>query len=225
MPHNDLQVRTGYHFNDPALLSQAMTHKSCKRPYSNERLEYLGDAVFDLIMSEYLYHRLPKADEGELSKMRAALVNERSIVELAAPLELSRFVQISAAEAQNQGRFKPSILADAFEALIGAVYLDGGYEQAYSIVTALVEQAYPTLELSSISRDYKTALQEVTQSRVGQTPVYELLDATGPDHNKQFTVQVFIDNKPYATATGPSKKEAQQRAAKDTLDILAKEYA
>ncbi|MEF3191745.1 MAG: ribonuclease III [Campylobacterales bacterium] len=219
----ELEERLGYHFSDTALLLQAMTHKSCKKPYSNERLEYLGDAVFDLIVSEYLYRRFPKADEGELSKMRAALVNERSIVEMAVPLELGRFVQISSAEAQNKGRFKPSIIADAFEATIGAVYLDGGFDKAYRIVTMLLERAFPKLELSSISRDYKTALQEITQSRVGQTPVYELVSEAGPDHNKEFTVTVFIAGTAYATATGPSKKEAQQKAAKAALEILSKE--
>ncbi len=217
-----LERSLGIEFKDKQLLVQALTHKSCKKPYNNERLEYLGDAVLDLIVGEYLYMKFPNANEGNLSKIRASLVNEKGFTKLAEALKLGEYIMISPAEENNDGRKKPSILSNAFEALIGAVYLECGLEKTRELSIALIEEVYPKIDLITLFSDYKTALQEFTQAKFAVTPEYLMVGASGPDHKKEFTVEVLINKKPFAKATGPSKKEAEQEAAKKTLEILKK---
>ncbi len=216
----EFETILGYSFKDKELLKEALTHKSYKSPVNNERLEFLGDAVLDLIVGEYLFKKFPKANEGELSKLRASLVNEEGFAKLANKLKIGDFIFISQAEENNHGRTKPSLLSNAFEAVMGAIYLEEGLERVRKIVLELLEEAYPKIDLNSLFKDYKTTLQELTQARYGVTPTYKLLGSSGPDHKKEFEVAVQLHNETIATAKGRSKKNAQQEAAKKALAIL-----
>ncbi len=218
-----LEEKLGYRFKNRDRLVEALTHKSYKKPYNNERLEFLGDAVLDLIVGEYLYTRFPNAREGELSKMRASLVNEAGFKKLADALRLGDYIYISAAEENNRGRQKPSLLSNAFEALMGAIYLEAGLDEVRRIAIKLIEDCYPKIDLGSLFKDYKTTLQELTQAKFGVIPDYVLKDAFGPDHNKEFEVQVFVNGRLLATAKGKSKKAAQQEAAHAALKLLKEE--
>ncbi|MDD2829534.1 MAG: ribonuclease III [Sulfuricurvum sp.] len=223
---NDLQTlqqRLGYQFHNTKLLIEALTHKSHKQPYNNERLEFLGDAVLDLVVGEYLYKKFPKFDEGDLSKMRASLVNEDGFTLLANHLHLGEYIFLSNAEENNNGRNKSSLLANAFEAVMGAIYLESGLETVRNITVEFLELVHEDISLNSLFKDYKTSLQELTQAHFGITPDYQLIASHGPDHKKEFEVAAFIDGKRYASALGKSKKQAQQEAAKIALDILSKE--
>lgn len=218
-----LQERIGYTFQNKELLIEALTHKSYKQPYNNERLEFLGDAVLDLIVGEYLYKKFTHFEEGNLSKMRASLVNEGGFTRLAIYLNLGEYIYLSNAEENNSGRTKSSLLSNAFEALMGAIYLETGLDTVRTITVDLLEKVHPDISLDSLFKDYKTSLQELTQAHYGITPDYQLVAAHGPDHKKEFEIAAFIDGKRYASAVGKSKKQAQQEAAKIALDILTKE--
>ncbi|MCX2683288.1 ribonuclease III [Campylobacter sp. MIT 21-1685] len=217
-----LEKKLGYTFKDKQLVLKALTHKSFKKPYNNERLEFLGDAVLDLIVGEFLFHKFDTQAEGDLSKLRAALVNEKSFAKIAANLDLGAFLFLSLAEENNGGKTKPSILSDAFEALIGAVHLEAGYEKARQIALVLIEQNYPQIDAQNLIKDYKTKLQELTQEQLGQIPQYETLRAFGPDHQKQFEIALKLDGQEIARATAKSKKEAQQMAARITLEKMGR---
>ena len=219
-----LQKRLGYQFKDQNLIVEALTHKSSKQPYNNERLEFLGDAVLDLIVGEYLYREFQDVAEGELSKLRASLVNEKSFEKLARLLNLGEYIYISLAEENNAGREKSSLLSNAFEAIIGALYLEAGLEKARTLAISLLEEAYPKIDIDAIFRDHKTTLQELTQAHFGVTPEYRLVRSFGPDHKKEFEIAVSIKGNDLALASGKSKKEAQQKAAMIALEILKKEY-
>lgn len=197
-----------------------MTHKSYKKPYNNERLEFLGDAVLDLIVGEYLYNTFPKFDEGKLSKLRASLVNEEGFTKLANYINLGQYIFLSNAEENNHGREKPSLLSNAFEAVIGAIYLEAGLKKSEEITIQLLKENYPDMSLDSLFKDYKTTLQELTQARFGSTPVYTLINASGPDHKKEFEIAVVIEGRQYASAKGKSKKHAQQDAARIAIKLL-----
>ncbi len=218
--YSQLEKRLNYTFKNKQLIIEALTHKSYKKPYNNERLEFLGDAVLDLIVGEYLFSKFPNSNEGILSKIRASLVNESGFTLLAKAINLGEYIFLSPAEENNNGRNKPSLLSNAFEALIGAVYLEAGLSVAKEISVKLLEESHPKIDLQSLSKDYKTALQELTQATHGVTPVYELLNASGPDHKKEFEIAVVLNDKAIATAQGKSKKEAQQKAAKIALKRL-----
>ena len=218
-----LQKRLDYQFKDQNLIIEALTHKSYKKSYDNERLEFLGDAVMDLIVGEYLYHKFPNVAEGELSKLRASLVNEKGFKKLAECLNLGEHIFISLAEENNKGRGKSSLLSNAFEAVMGALYLEAGLEKVKKISVHLLENAYPIIDMDAIFRDFKTTLQELTQAKFGETPEYKLLRAFGPDHMKEFEIAVVIQNKEISRAKGKSKKEAQQASAKLALDVLNKD--
>jgi ribonuclease-3 len=220
--YREFENTIGYKFNDKQLITEALTHKSYKKPYNNERLEFLGDAVLDLIVGEFLFHKFPDSDEGILSKIRASLVNESGFTLLAQKINLGDFIYLSSAEENNEGRYKPSLLSNAFEAVIGAVYLEGGLEVVRDIVEKLLIQTHQKIDLQSLSKDYKTALQELTQSTHGVTPTYALVRSFGPDHKKEFEISVALNNQTIATAQGKSKKEAQQKAAQIALERLRK---
>ena len=220
--YQELEKRLGYTFENKKLIIEALTHKSDKKPYNNERLEFLGDAVLDLIVGEFLFHKFPNSDEGVLSKIRASLVNESGFTQLARSIDLGRYIYLSPAEENNHGREKPSLLSNAFEAVIGAIYLEGGLEIAKGIVEKLLQETHQKIDLQSLSKDYKTALQELTQSTHGVTPTYTLLRSFGPDHKKEFEVAIILDEQTIATAQGKSKKEAQQKAAHIALNLLKK---
>ncbi|SFM59974.1 ribonuclease III [Thermodesulforhabdus norvegica] len=220
----ELEEILGYNFKNPELLEQALTHRSYAYEHNldpknsdNERLEFLGDAVLGLAMSHLLWHRYPHYSEGELSRLRSAVVNETELAHIARKLNVGRFLLLGKGEENTGGREKPSILADAVEAVLGAIYLDGGWE---SVLKVVEEHFVPLLEafsaedpLAEIDKDYKTKLQEWAQAQFKKTPVYRLDREEGPDHDKTFYVSVLIDTEVVGRGRGRSKKEAQQRAA------------
>ncbi|MBN7287954.1 MULTISPECIES: ribonuclease III [Campylobacter] len=218
----NLQKLLGYEFENTKLLNEALTHKSTKLPYSNERLEFLGDAVMDLIVGEYLFKKFSKTNEGDMSKLRAALVNEKSFANMARHLQIGEFIHLSTAEANNGGREKVSLLSDAFEAVMGAVYLEAGLDKVREIAVRLLEICYPKIDFSHLVKDYKTALQEITQASLGTTPTYELVRSFGPDHKKEFEIALLLNDKEISRAIANSKKEAQQMAAKIALEKMKK---
>jgi ribonuclease-3 len=219
----ELEKKIGYTFENKQLLIEALTHKSYKQPYDNERLEFLGDAVLDLIVGEYLFVKFRNSNEGKLSKIRASLVNETGFEKLARSLDLGEFILLSNAEENNGGKEKPSLLSNAFEAIIGAMYLEAGLKIVQEIVIEILESNYDEISLDSLFRDFKTTLQEMTQATLGITPEYKVLSSHGPDHKKEFEVGVFIEGKEYARAIGKSKKIAQQIAAQEAVVLFTKE--
>jgi len=223
MQISELEKSLGYQFKNKKLITEALTHRSYKKDVNNERLEFLGDAVMDLIVGEYLFHLFPKAEEGILSKLRAALVNEDSFTRLAKRLNLGKYLYLSPAEENNNGREKPSILSSAFEAVIGAIYLESGFEKAKEVALKLLKEEFPIITPEELLKDYKTTLQEITQAHFGVVPEYRLISASGPDHKKEFEIGVFIQDKEYARAKGKSKKTAQQEGARLTIEMLKKE--
>lgn len=218
--YSKLEKCLGYQFKEKNLIIEALTHKSFKKPYNNERLEFLGDAVLNLIVGEYLYKKFPKSNEGELSKIRASLVNETGFTKLAKDIKLGDYIYISSAEERNKGRTKASILSDAFEAIMGAIYLESGLDTLKPIILNLLENSYDKINLDVLFSDYKTALQEITQAKFGSIPEYKIEGSYGPDHKKEFEVSIWIDGNTYGTAKGKSKKLAQQAVAKIAIDIL-----
>jgi ribonuclease-3 len=218
-----LEKKLGYEFKDKKLIIEALTHKSYKQPYDNERLEFLGDAVLDLVVGEYLFRKFRDSDEGKLSKIRASLVNETGFDKLARALNLGDYILLSNAEDNNGGREKSSLLSNAFEAIMGAIYLEAGLQRVQQIAIKLIEENHQEISLDSLFRDFKTTLQELTQARFGITPEYKVIASRGPDHKKEFEVAVYIEDKEYARAIGKSKKIAQQEAAKLAVDILKEE--
>ncbi len=215
-----LEKSLGYEFKDKKLITEALTHKSYKKPYDNERLEFLGDAVLDLIVGEYLFKKFTSSNEGNLSKIRASLVNETGFDKLARYLNLGDYILLSSAEENNGGREKSSLLSNAFEAVIGAIYLESGLKVVNDIAVNLIEKNYKSISLDSLFSDFKTLLQELTQARFGMTPEYRVVASRGPDHKKEFEVAVIIEDKEYARAIGKSKKIAQQESAKIAIEIL-----
>jgi ribonuclease-3 len=217
-----LEERLGHRFRERALLRRALTHPSFAHeegaPTQHyERLEFLGDAVLDLVVSEMLMERSPEADEGLLSRARAAAVNRQALAARARALQLDAVVRLGEGERRSGGQEKPSILADVFEAVIGAVYLDGGLEP----VRALIEKLPPELaELEGPERDPKSRLGEALQARGEAPPRYEVRGERGPDHAKEFEVAVLIGDRVAATAVGRSKREAEQAAAAEALATL-----
>jgi ribonuclease III len=220
-----LEQRLNYKFEKNDLIIEALTHKSYKQPYNNERLEFLGDAVLDLVVGEYLFHRFNKSDEGKLSKMRASLVNEEGFTKLALALNLGEHIFLSNAEENNGGRTKPSLLSNAFEAIMGAVYLENGLKQVEIIMFKLLDENYKEISMDSLFKDYKTTLQEITQAHFGVTPEYKMVSSSGPDHLKEFIISVSINGKEYASAHGKSKKVAQQASAEEAMKILKAELS
>ncbi|MBD3841050.1 MAG: ribonuclease III [Campylobacterales bacterium] len=218
--YKELEKCLGYQFGNKDLIIEALTHKSYKKVQNNERLEFLGDAVLNLIIGEFLFHKFPKSNEGELSKIRASLVNEKGFTKLAKAIGLGEYIFLSEAEERNQGRRKASILSDAFEAVMGAIYIESGITILKPLILRLLEDNYDEINLDELFSDYKTALQEVTQAKFGCIPEYKLESAVGPDHEKEFELSLWINNKHYATAKGKSKKLAQQAAAKIVLNQL-----
>jgi ribonuclease-3 len=214
----DLEAVLGYRFREPALLEQALRHASwCNEHASekledNERLEFLGDAVLDLVVGHQLMKRFPQLREGELSVTRAQVVSEAGLSEVASQLGIGTWITLGKGEEKSGGRGKPSILADAFEALVAAVYLDGGFDAAREMVERLLSQRIENVEFKGFY-DFKTRLQEMAQARLKATPTYRVVSELGPDHDKRFVVAVTIGSDEWARAVGKSKKEAEQMAA------------
>jgi len=223
---DSLQDRTKYKFSDLALLSKALTHKSYANEKSenlkhNERLEFLGDSVLDILVSDYLVKEFSDFAEGTLSKIRAAVVNESCLAKLAHKMELGSYLLLGKGEDLSGGRKKPSILADAFEALAGAVFRDGGLGAASGIfLPLLVEEIKKTAESWSF-RDFKSDLQEYTQNKLACIPSYKVVREIGPDHAKEFEVVVIIKQEEKGKGLGRSKKEAEQAAAEIAMEKIA----
>lgn len=218
-----LQDELGYRFKDPALLVRALTHVSYERQKSeghNEVLEFLGDAVLDLAVSDLLIQRNPEKSEGVLSKMRAALVNSTVLAEKAANLNLGSLLRIGKGEELSGGRDKPSILAGAFEAVLGAIYRDGGYEPAHRVVERYFGADVTAKKLGQ--HDYKTRLQEISQMLFRAPPAYRVVSETGPDHEKFFVTEITVGGKVLGKGEGRSKKQSEQEAAKQALQALQK---
>ena len=218
-----LEEKLGYEFRDPALLENALTHSSCAnesrgRRQSNERLEFLGDSILGMVVADHLYRNHPDLPEGELTRTRAALVCEDSLVEVAEALHLSEYLHLGKGEEAGGGRKRPSIQADAVEAVLAAVYLDGGIGSARKIV----QQYILCREVEGLTspRDYKTALQELVQRESGQVLKYRLTGEEGPDHDKRFFVEVDLNGEVAGRGKGHSKKEAEQMAAKAAIAKL-----
>jgi ribonuclease III len=216
--YSELEAVLGVPFKDRTLLEQALRHPSwCNeqgetRPDDNERLEFLGDAVLDLVVSHRVMTRFPKAHEGDLSVTRQQIVSEAALSEVARQLAIGSWIMLGRGEEKSGGREKSKILADMFEALIGAVYLDGGYSAAWDMIDRVLGQRIATVELKNFY-DFKTRLQETAQARLKSTPTYHVVQELGPDHDKRFVVAVQIGADEWARAVGKSKKEAEQMAA------------
>lgn len=217
-----LEAVLQYTFQRADLLFLALTHRSCQLlpgEGHNEKLEFLGDAVLGLAMSDLLMQRFPEASEGDLSKLRASLVNARVLAAKAVAIGLGQWLRFGGGEERSGGREKPSILAAAYEAVLGAMYLDGGFSPVRELVARHFVDDFE--EKSRVARfDSKTRLQEITQKIFRETPVYTVLEARGPDHERQFMSQVSVAGKLYGCGVGPSKKTADQAAALATLDML-----
>lgn len=208
------------HLIENAFVHRSYLNESNDFKESNERLEYLGDAVLELIISDYLFKSYPDYQEGMLTNIRAALVRTESLAEVAANLNFPKIILMSKGEAATGGTTNKSILADAFEAFLGAIYLDLGLSSIEEILkTQLFPKAAKVIS-SGLYKDNKSFLQEVSQARFKATPLYNLISETGPDHDKEFVMQVVINNQPYSTGTGKSKQSAQEDAAKNTLEQI-----
>ncbi len=226
----ELQQKIGYKFHDKRLLTVALTHSSYANEHKskgvvcNERLEFMGDSVLGFICAELLFCKFPSKPEGELSKLRSSLVCETALDGYAKKIELGKFLLLGHGEDLAGGRNRPSILSDAFEALIAAIYMDGGIEQAKSFVLPYLENAIAEdSKTHALNRDYKTALQEIAQKNPGEIIKYAVVSESGPDHNKSFEVSVYLNSNLLATGNGRSKKEAEQDAAHKALTLMGEE--
>ena len=220
-----LEAKLGYTFRDRALLENALTHSSFANENrdtlgSNERLEFLGDSILGMVTADYLYKKHPDLPEGDLTRTRAALVCEESLVEVADRLDLGSYRRLGRGEATGGGRTRPSIRADAVEAVLAAVYLDGGLDEARKIIQKFILDKESE---KSAHRDFKTALQELVQRESGQVLGYRLTGESGPDHAKVFAVAVELNGKTVGEGQGHSKKEAEQMAAKAAIEGLNRE--
>lgn len=217
-----LESKLGYRFKDRSLLENALTHSSYANEAhspmgSNERLEFLGDSILGMVTADYLFQKHPDEPEGDLTRIRASLVCEESLVEVAEVLGLGAYLKLGKGEETGGGRERPSIRADAVEAVLAAVYLDGGLDEARKIVQRFILDKETE---KSESRDYKTALQELVQRTLGKTISYRLVEETGPDHCRSFVMEVWVDGRSQGRGQGRSKKEAEQMAAKAAIARL-----
>lgn len=218
-----LQAKLGYTFGTESALRLALTHPSASADQADvslqyQRLEFLGDAVLQLTLTEALYRQYPCLGEGALTQARARLVNRRALAELGRALDLGSFLQLSRGEDASGGRDRPSILADTFEAVLGAVYLDGGLDAARAVVRGLLSDAIETVAAPRAADNPKGALQERLQVESPRTPTYRVERVTGPDHDREFECAVYLDGAELGRGTGKSKKEAEIQAAQAALD-------
>jgi len=226
----ELQTIIGYSFRDVEILNTSLTHSSYANEskasvVSNERLEFLGDVVIDLVVSEYLYNRFTELPEGELTKRRASVVCESSLAFAARKIKLGDYLLLGKGEETTGGRNRDSILADAFEALTGAIYIDGKYESARSfLLVNFEEEVIYALSKGTLFKDYKTELQELLQKRTKSKIEYVVEREDGPDHKKKFYMNVIVENKIIGKGMGRNKKEAEQNAAKQALMKLGEHF-
>ena len=223
MEFSTFEQKIGVIFKDKRLIETAFTHRSYLNENRqsgrehNERLEFLGDAVLELVVTEFLYKKYPDKPEGELTSLRAALVNTISIADAATKLGMNEYLLLSRGEAKDTGRARGIILANAFEAVIGAIYLDQGYGASYSFIEAQLFHKTDEVVEKRLWQDAKSKLQEIAQERMAVTPTYELMNQTGPDHDKVFVVAAYLGREKTALGEGRSKQEAEQDAAQKAL--------
>ena len=217
MVFDDIEQIVGYCFKDKSLLKEALTHKSFagehRAAHHNERLEFLGDSILGAIVANYIYQQCPHDEEGVLSKIKSNLVSRRNLYLWGKQLNLGRYMLLGRGELATGGRERDSIISNAMEAVIGAVYLDGGFPAAEALILPWVK----TQDLTQDERDYKSMLQELLQKRGSQTPEYEVIQTIGPEHDKIFTIRVTLNGKELGTGKGHNKKAAQQAAAENAL--------
>ena len=226
---NRLEKTLKYEFNNKDYLKLALTHSSyanehkTKKADYNERLEFLGDSVLGLVVAEYLYSSFSELPEGELTKIRAGVVCEQALYYYAKQIGLGQELLLGKGEERTNGRERPSVLADAFEALVAAIYLDGGWDAVKKIILPMFERGITLASAGKINRDYKTALQEIVQKNKQETLSYVLKGQQGPDHDKQFFVDLLLNSNAIAQGCGKSKKEAEQDAAKHALELMGEQ--
>lgn len=221
-----LERALGMHFKDPTVLREALTHRSYLNEIdqawpSNERLEFLGDSVLGLITTNFLFHRFPELGEGELTNLRSALVRTETLAHFSEEMNLGKYLFLGRGEEMSSGRRRPAGLACAFEALLAAIYLDAGYEAARAFAMRFIEPELETVLKGRLHKNAKSALQELSQSRMQVTPTYHLLEESGPDHAKSFTVEVKLGGQVMGRGHDRSKRGAEQAAAEQALDALS----
>ncbi len=225
---DEIERKISYHFRSPEILALAFVHRSYWNEHQdsvhdhNERLEFLGDSVLGLVIAEYLYCHLPMTPEGVLSDLRSRLVEAASCVLYVQKLSIAEYLLLGRGEKMNVGKGRESILADLFEALMGAIYLDGGYEATKHFFFRHFQKEVDHI-LDQPARNWKAELQDCSQKQFQQTPVYEVIEESGPSHQKHFRIAVFINQRQVGEGVGSSKKAAQQQAAADALGKLAEE--
>lgn len=220
--YEKLENELGYTFIDKSKLSKALTHRSLHQKGKNddyERSEFLGDAVLDLAIADLLLRKHKNAEEGDLSKMRAALVCSKSLAKIASSLSIGEFIKLSKAEKANNGQEKPSILSDVFEAIIGAIYMEGGFDVAFKVITNLFNEEI----LKVTPSDPKTELQELLHTVTSNIAEYKLVEVQGPEHSPLFVSEVVVGDVVYGTGSGATKKESQQNAAREAIEKIKKE--
>jgi len=219
MAHEALLRLLGYRFSDPLLLRQALTHRSYGAPH-NERLEFLGDGVLNFIIASLLYERFPVLPEGDLSRLRAHLVNQETLSQLARTLDLGQYLLLGEGELKSGGFRRPSILADAFEGILGAIYVDGGFEAAVDVVRRIYEPLLAELDPKSLGKDPKTLLQEYLQGRRLSLPLYNVVSVSGEAHEQRFQVEcVILELSIRAEGEGSSRRSAEQNAARSAYQL------
>lgn len=222
--YTEFQNRLGINFRDSELLKQAFTHRSYINEYKgtglehNERLEFLGDAVLELVVTDFLYNKYPDTNEGILTAYRSALVRTESISQAARDMGMNDLLLLSKGEARDEGKARDYILANTFEAFVGAVYLDQGYDVVKKIIADALFENIETVIAEGSWKDAKSHVQERAQEHYGQTPRYELVSAEGPDHDKEFVMAIYFGDKKIAEGTGNSKQRAQQDAAQKAIE-------
>ena len=222
-----LETSLGHRFSNPSLLERALTHRSSVHEHRhgsrehNERLEFLGDAALELVITHLLMDTHPHSSEGDLSKLRAALVNQKSLCKRAERIDLGSYLRLGKGEEHGDGRHKASLLSDTYEAVLGAVYLDGGYQKTFRVVEAQFRDLLKEANAIDFVKDYKTQLQERVQTLFHTVPRYILKSASGPDHDKYFEIDLLIGDKTVASGTGKNKKSAEQSAAEEALKKLS----
>ena len=223
---NNLEKKLDYKFKNKTLLKEALTHPSFQKKSlkektaNNQRLEFLGDSVLDLIVTEHLYRKLASFSEGKLTKIRSVMVSKDILAKWADHLSLGKYIILGKGEDSTGGRKKLSILADCFEALLGAIYLDSGLQKAKKIILSFIKEEMELIIKGKHGDDYKTLLQEISQKKMKCLPKYFLIKEKGPDHKKIFCIEVKLKEKTHGTGTGENKKEAEQDAAREALKKL-----
>lgn len=220
----ELERKIGYTFKNNEILNTALTHSSYsnevgKNVKCNERLEFLGDSVLSLVVTNFIFLNFSQFPEGDLTQLRASLVCEKALYKFAKIIDLGSFIKLSRGERHGGGADRPSILSDAFEALIAAIYLDGGYDEAAKFVMTFIEPEIKNIKKKPV-KDYKTTLQEIVQKNPGEKLEYKMVSESGPDHDKHFVAEVLLNSNSIGKGGGRSKKEAEQQAARVALELM-----